>query len=136
MNQKQYDQQQIRESNIYQYRIYNRESLQNISKENKRSEANRIVNRFIEQLILESSFGKTSYFFELSKYEPPSTVVIQKNMIRSEINPRNQCTSPIDELIPYFQERFPDCKITYQEIWFDTTPTTKELKKGIVIDWS
>ena len=35
-----------------------------------------------------------------------------------------------------FQRLFPDCDITYVEDWIETSPGTKELKKGVRVDWS
>jgi hypothetical protein len=43
---------------------------------------------------------------------------------------------PKEELLPLFQEKFPDCVVTLQEIWIETYSNTKTLKSGILIDWS
>jgi hypothetical protein len=41
-----------------------------------------------------------------------------------------------EEMAEFFQEKFPDCKISYEEMWVETLPGKKELKKGILVDWS
>ena len=40
------------------------------------------------------------------------------------------------EIIAGFFERFPGCKVYYEEVWVESGTDTKTLKKGIVIDWS
>ena len=57
-------------------------------------------------------------------------------------NRRPSCQNPpppaitTDDLVSAFQKRFPDCNISYQEIWVDVNSNNRVLKKGIVIDWS
>ncbi len=41
-----------------------------------------------------------------------------------------------DEIIEYLKEKFPDSKIQYEEQWHDVAPGRRELKKGILVDWS
>jgi hypothetical protein len=41
-----------------------------------------------------------------------------------------------EELIEGCKERLPGCSISYQETWVETGKDTKQLKKGILIDWS
>ena len=42
----------------------------------------------------------------------------------------------IDELLAALKEKFPDCGVSFQEDWVETRQGVKELKKGILIDWS
>jgi hypothetical protein len=41
-----------------------------------------------------------------------------------------------DELLAALKEKFPDCSVSFQEDWVETRQGVKELKKGILIDWS
>jgi hypothetical protein len=43
---------------------------------------------------------------------------------------------PSDELLAALKEKFPDCDVSFQEDWVETRQGVKELKKGILIDWS
>jgi hypothetical protein len=43
---------------------------------------------------------------------------------------------PSDELLAGLKEKFPDCGVSFQEDWVETRQGVKELKKGILIDWS
>lgn len=41
-----------------------------------------------------------------------------------------------EELLNGLKEKFPDCSVSFQEDWIETRQGVKELKKGILIDWS
>jgi hypothetical protein len=41
-----------------------------------------------------------------------------------------------DELLAGLREKFPDCTVSFQEDWVETRQGVRELKKGILIDWS
>ena len=42
----------------------------------------------------------------------------------------------IQELLAGLKEKFPDCAVSFQEDWIETRQGVRELKKGILIDWS
>ena len=42
----------------------------------------------------------------------------------------------VEETIEYLKEKFPDSKVSYEEQWHDIGPGRRELKKGILVDWS
>ena len=86
--------------------------------DSKKKEANRLINQFIYFLNQTAAYGDTSFFFNMTKmkYEPDSTL---------KDSTAQTYSVPIEELIPFFEERFPNCKITYEES-----------RKGILIDWS
>ena len=44
--------------------------------------------------------------------------------------------TPSDELLAGLREKFPGCTVSVQEDWVETRQGVKELKKGIMIDWS
>jgi hypothetical protein len=41
-----------------------------------------------------------------------------------------------DELLAALKEKFPGCDVSFQEGWVEIRQGVKELKKGILIDWS
>ena len=43
---------------------------------------------------------------------------------------------PSDELLAGLKEKFPDCALSFQEDWVETRQGVRELKKGILVDWS
>lgn len=43
---------------------------------------------------------------------------------------------PSEELLAGLREKFPDCDVSFQEDWVETRQGVRELKKGILIDWS
>jgi hypothetical protein len=47
-----------------------------------------------------------------------------------------QAETPSEELLAGLREKFPGCTISLQEDWVETRQGVKELKKGIMIDWS
>jgi hypothetical protein len=100
--------------------------------QNKRNEVNKLLGYFISSLQAAAVKGQTSYLFDLS--------IIKQRKIGTEpyniTAPQFQYKYTIEELLPYFQEKFPDCKLTYEEKWVDVTKDKKILKKGIFIDWS
>jgi hypothetical protein len=42
----------------------------------------------------------------------------------------------VEETIEYLKKKFPDSKVSYEEQWQDIGPARRELKKGILVDWS
>jgi hypothetical protein len=42
----------------------------------------------------------------------------------------------VEEIIEYLKEKFPDSTVSYEEQWRDIGPGRRELKKGILVDWS
>jgi hypothetical protein len=40
------------------------------------------------------------------------------------------------ELLAGLKEKFPDCSVSLHEDWVETRQGVKELKKGILVDWS
>jgi spore cortex formation protein SpoVR/YcgB (stage V sporulation) len=44
--------------------------------------------------------------------------------------------TPSDELLAGLREKFPGCTVSVLEDWVETRQGVKELKKGILVDWS
>jgi hypothetical protein len=104
--------------------VYSREYLQSIPEQRKQQQIDIIVGRFHGDLLNAAATGKTSYMYVspdtrgLVGCHPPQPVLTDA------------------ELVAGFFTRFPGCKVYYEESWVETQPNTRNLKKGIVIDWS
>jgi hypothetical protein len=95
---------------------YSREYLQSIPQQRKQDEIDRIVNKFKTQIFTAAAAGFTSYRY----VRDARPVVVLTDA----------------EIIAGFFERFPGCKVYYEDVWVESGKDTKTLKKGIVIDWS
>ena len=95
-------------------------AFQGLESLHKQQYIDALVQRFIAILQNDAAAGKTSY-----TYEPPHY-----------LQQINGITITIDDLISAFQRKFPDCDVSYKEVWIDVNSTTKSLRKGVVIDWS
>jgi hypothetical protein len=101
--------------------VYSRDYLQNIPQQRKQQRIDGIVSNFSKSLIDAAAEGKTSYMYVL--YTNDTLVMSWPPLTDAE-------------LIAGFFTRFPGCKIYPEEEWVESGPTTRVLKKGIVIDWS
>ena len=69
--------------------------------------------------------GKTSYLANIQDMPQPN---------RGRDDPSITLTEK--ELIEGFQKVYPDCALAFKEVWTDITPTTRALKRGVIVDWS
>ncbi len=104
--------------------VYSRDYLQSIPEQRKQQQIDGIVRHFSSSLINAAAQGKTSYMY-----------------VRPDTRGLVGCDPSLPvltdaELVAGFFTRFPGCKIYYEESWVESGPTTRVLKKGIVIDWS
>ncbi len=104
-------------------RTYSREYLQAIPQERKKQLVDRIIQGFINDIHTAAAVGMTSY-----RYVRPTAMGV------NSYPPDPVLTDA--ELVAGFFERFPGCKVYYEEVWVESGTDTKTLKKGIVIDWS
>jgi len=102
--------------------VLSREYLQSIPAQRRQAHINTIIHSHIQQIQNVAAEGKTSY-----TYFPNN---------RREYHLGYQQAVTTEELIAAFQQKFPGCKVSYEEKWVNTTPATKVLTTGIVIDWS
>ena len=105
---------------------FSRAYLQRVPEEKKQNLINQIINTFHCHLIQTAQTGKTSYMvdertrnmFTNQRCFPPHPVFTDEEFIRA------------------IEKKYPDCKVTYEDIWVDNGVNNRTLKKGIVIDWS
>jgi hypothetical protein len=106
---------------------FSRSFLKGLKKQCDQEILDNYIQRFIHIIQKEAKKGQTSYMFDLNGGG-------QLHIINWEqagmIKPSN------DDFISAFKRRFPDCDISYQETWVELNSKNKELKQGIVIDWS
>ena len=69
--------------------------------------------------------GKKSYFAEIQDMPQPNRWPGDPYIFLTE-----------KELIEGFKKVYLDCTLTFKEVWTDITPTTRALKRGVIVDWS
>lgn len=69
--------------------------------------------------------GKKFYFAEIQDMPQPNRWPGDPSIILTE-----------KELIEGFQKVYPDCALAFREVWTDITPTTRALKRGVIVDWT
>ena len=104
---------------------YSREYLQSIPQQRKQEEIDRIVNNFKIQIFTAAAAGFTSYRYLRDDRATQQVGVGHPVVVLTDA-----------EIVAGFFERFPGCKVYYEEAWVESGKDTKTLKKGIVIDWS
>jgi hypothetical protein len=69
--------------------------------------------------------GKKFYFAEIQDMPQPNRWPGDPSIILTE-----------KELIEGFQKVYPDSCLAFREVWTDITPTTRALKRGVIVDWT
>ena len=87
------------------------------------------VEQYVQQILGAARLGNTSYM--ISENSNQGRAMAHSCKIEPWQVPPTQ-----EEIREALLEKFPDCKITYEEKWVSTGPTQQELKKGLVVDWS
>jgi hypothetical protein len=92
---------------------------------------NSIIRNFINELLPAANAGKTQYIYTHNPAPHARKCVTYGSPL-----PPPPPTITNEDLVTAFKLKFPDCDVSYQEIWVEVNPTNRVLKKGIVIDWS
>jgi len=141
--------------------IYSRQFLQGLPEMKRRQTIENDVHRMFQQILqpLQAAAlkGETRYLHDMSSWvaekqqndyqqmrEQQILRQNEENMrmakgIRGMVLPskmQEQPEPPSDELLTGLKEKFPDCSVSFHEDWVETRQGVKELKKGILIDWS
>ena len=109
---------------------FSRAYLQSLPSENKKIIIKEYLKFFVRQIIEDATTGKTSYTMPI--YEAsnnPHLVNNKYKIVRPDI-------ATIDDIMEELKKIFPKCDVSYQEGWSETSPTTRSLKKSILINWS
>lgn len=105
---------------------FNREYLLNLPADMRKQHMKQYVEQYVQNILGAARLGNTSYMISDNSNNP-----------RGHQYPEPWRAPPTQEEIrEALLEKFPDCKITYEEKWVSTGPTQQELKKGLVVDWS
>jgi hypothetical protein len=112
--------------------IYSREYLRGIPEQLKQQRKKQLIDSLFSQVcnhvLAAASNEKTSHMLEEHVYA-------QNLAGRAvELYRNNKLTD--EEILSALSEKFPDCVVSFQENWVDTSHNTRVLKKGILIDWS
>lgn len=109
--------------------ILSREYLQGLQEKMKKQHKEQCIKRIlqltgpaVERMAL---IGKTSYIYDMNDIS---------NIKKYFQNPLPTITA--SELIAAFQDKFPGCQITQEEIQTDVNTNTRIVKNVIIIDWS
>lgn len=103
--------------------VFSRDFLQSLPEQRKQEQIDKIIDSFIQNMLEIASSGEKTFHWTRNYLPPSGLVAYSSNLTDAEI-------------IAGFFTRFPGCKIYYEETWVETQPNTRNLKKGIVIDWS
>jgi hypothetical protein len=114
---------------------YSREELQNLPQKLKKESINNVISSFAQSVYQAASIGKTSYLYQL-KNENKNSFDHQREMQMRAAGQYIPVPPTKDELIQGCKERFSGCSISYKETWVEKKNDTKQLEKGILIDWS
>ena len=100
--------------------------LQELPEKTRMDNIRNVAQQYHHLIIRDASYGKTSYLVDYKPYDPKCGV--------------GQWPPPFiptkEDLIEGFKLKFPGCRVEYTEIWQETKPGVKQLKTGILIDWS
>lgn len=105
---------------------FTRDFLQGLPEQDKQERIDAEIRRFIHHLKAAATGGDRSYL-----HTPSASL---NNPYNHPISPLSTITK--EELVVGIQRRFPDCVVSYQETWIETAANTRQLQKGILIDWS
>jgi hypothetical protein len=107
---------------------YTREYLLSLPTQARKQYMLQIVEQYVQNIVAAARSGKTSLMISLADNS--------NKAIAHYIAHPWQVYPTVEEIRETLLEKFPECKITYEEKWVETAPGKKELKKGLEVDWS
>jgi len=117
------------------FQTFSRAFLQGVPDQRKQQRIDKFIKGFMRELEQNAAEGKTSYRVSLgNNYAGMKPYKATLNM-----NTGTAIDEPVitnEDYISAFKQRFPGCRITYEEKWIDASSNTKHLTKAILIDWS
>jgi hypothetical protein len=115
--------------------IYSRQYLQGLPEMKRRQTIENDVFRLFQQILqpLQAAAlkGEKRYLHDMSYWESHQGTMQMIGQAQSGASGASSY-----ELLAGLKEKFPDCSVSLQEDWVETRQGVKELKKGILIDWS
>jgi len=126
--------------------IYSRQYLQGLPAAHRRQMLDNDVFRLFQQILqpLQAAAlrGETRYLHDMTQWmeqqiNSHSRITPKEARFNQQMQAYQQTlVAPSDELLAGLKEKFPDCDVSFQEDWVETRQGVRELKKGILIDWS
>jgi hypothetical protein len=104
-----------------QQNVFTRAYLQGLPEEYKQQHINIRIKPFVDMVRGHASGGKNSLMVFESEYLG---------------SPQQYPQLTREDFLAAFKKIYPDCDVSYQERWHETSPTTRVQQKGILIDWS
>jgi hypothetical protein len=104
-----------------------RSELQNLPEKRRKDAIAFAVNQVFMQVTAAATDGKVFCIVNISD------VTRDQTGIRS--SPARYIPTASD-MVWGLQDKFPDCKVEYTEMWEDTKPGLRQQKKGVLVDWS
>jgi len=106
---------------------FSAEYLRNLPIQKRKEFVQSSCEQYKQIILQQAACGNTNIFIDQSNN--------QKKCLVSNSQWMNTPPST-EEIIEYLKEKFPDSKIQYEEKWVDISPSNRQLKKGILVDWS
>jgi hypothetical protein len=126
--------------------VCTREYLQNLPIQRRKEFVNQQCEEYRRRIIDIAARGNTNCLISVSSTNAQGSQVLTTKKSHNHLDVgahiglriAGQITDPpsTEEIIEYLKEKFPDCKVSYEEQWQDVAPGRRELKKGILVDWS
>jgi hypothetical protein len=126
--------------------VCTREYLQNLPIQRRKEFIRASCEQYLHHIIQTAATGNTNCLISVSSgnVQGPHRIITKKTQNHLAVgahlgmNITGQITDPpsTEEIIEFLKEKFPDSKISYEEQWQDVAPGRRELKKGILVDWS
>jgi hypothetical protein len=110
---------------IYQ-QTYSREYLVNLPIKIRKELVAQFCEGLLRKVVEDATAGKSSSILSI-----PTTNIHGHSIVRMGQSPLTK-----EEVLEFLQEKFPDCKIYYDEKWISSAPDKQELKKGITVEWA
>jgi hypothetical protein len=110
---------------------FSAEYLRNLPIQKRKEFVQLSCEQYTQRILQQAANGNTNILIDQNNN--------QKNNLNVGMHTPNMwmATPPsAEEIIEYLKEKFPDCKVSYEEQWHDVAPGRRELKKGILVDWS
>jgi hypothetical protein len=110
--------------------VFTRAYLQGLPEDYKQQIISMQIKPFVDMVRGHALGGKTSLMVFESEY--------LGSPFESEYlgSPQQYPKLTREDFLAGFKKIFPDCDVSYQERWHETSATTRVQQKGILIDWS
>jgi hypothetical protein len=110
---------------------FSRSYLKSLPEDRKQKEIDSLIKEYVDDIKNKAALGETTYWFPLN-----AMINTDDNFVNARNHGNIATQITIGDLVVGFEERFPDCKVSYQENWTERIGSMRYLKKGILLDWT